>query len=731
VIAALTMMVVAERRATLQTGQGAAGQMTASQWLERALGEYTGGRHRSAEAACDNVILSLQSGPSLDAVQSNMLLKAYELRSRVRYAQRNPRLAREDFRTILSKWPAHTYGSVTMADVGVVNPEALSEFEAVKKEVVGVIVLNVTPADAEVTMDGAVVAPEARAAGQQIPVMAGQHTVLAQRSGHDKREESITVPAGETVTVAWTLERLTSRIEVLTSPPGVEVYLDGVLRGKTPAGQPPRKYTTAEDVRALGSEASGVLEVGDVRKGSHRWEFKLDCYLPVEERTNYDPPGDFYIAKKLIEASSVLRIEGSGGRVFIDGVQKGTVPYTEKLCPRPQPQRVEIRTDRGRQVQTVTAIAGRPITIQTNTKPAIAVLSQVGLPPAFREDLRRELETALAPAERLTFFAPNPEMVQKELAANSLEPGWLSFDLTGRPMSNAAQLSKERRLNISNALSRSLEVQGVAEISIPEPREPRTVVLTFLAAGSSTPEMMQIKLEDPQGSVRDALRTLNSVYPTSRISSGVEVADVAGVTGAVVLRQVWDLTNGIALNPGDVIESVDGRKMEDGTAFEHAIALRKAGDKVQLQVRGTGGQSKTVPLAPATFSLVVSYYDETLPINRLILDFRNRVVDAPTPREESIARLNLAVVLMRAGNWNEARAELDKVDLADLQRGQAVSRGTVQYYLGLCYDALDRRAEADKAYQAAAASPGALLTGDDNTLVKPLAEEKLRTRRSR
>ena len=721
VLVALTLTVIAGSRQAVQ----GIGQESPGQTLGRAMDEYEKARYRSSEAACDNVIVSLQALPSLDALQSTLLLTAHELRARVRFQQRNTQGAREDFRALLIRVPSHTYGTVTTR-VGGVNPDSQTLFEEVRKETVGSIVLNLTPPDVEVTLDGEVVPPAVRAAGQPILVVAGPHAVSAQKPGHSTREETLTVAAGTPVTVDWVLERLTSKIEVITSPPGVEVYLDGELKGKTPPGPPPAKYSADVDVTALGPTASGVLTIPEVRKGSRRFEFKLDCHLPAEQTQNYEQAGDFYLVKKLTESSSPLRIEGAEGRVFIDGVQKGLVPYTERLCPKPEPQVIEIRTDRGRHIQRVTPVPGGPITIQARPRPAIAVLSQVGLPAGFRDDLRLELETAFASSERVMFFRPNAELVQKEMSGLGLAPGWLSLKQTGQALS---MMSPSTRLNISNRLARSLEVQGVAEIHVPAPqREPRSILLTYLAAGSSIPETIAIKLDDLQGSVRNAVAMLNSSYAMARVSAGVEVADVTGVSGAVVLRQVWDLTGGIALKAGDVIETVDGRKVEDGTAFEGAIASRKPGDKVQLQVRGQDGQTKPVTLAPATFSLVVNYEDETLPVNRLLLDFRNRVLDAPTPRDQSIARLNLAVVLMRAGNWGEAKAELDKVDLPDLQQqgGQAVSRGTAQYYLGMCLESLDRRPEAQKAYQAAAASPGALLTGDDNTLVKPLAEEKLR-----
>jgi len=253
--------------------------------------------------------------------------------------------------------------------------------------------------------------------------------------------------------------------------------------------------------------------------------------------------------------------------------------------------------------------------------------------------------------------------------------------------------------------------------------------MTYLAAGSSVPETIQINLDD-QGSIRRALALLNATYPTSRISAGMEVADIQGVGGAVFLRQVWDLTNGVRLSPGDLIVGADGAKIDDGTAFEALVSKKKQGEQIVLQVRGKDGSTRSVPLKLQNFSRVVGYLDETLPINKLIFDSRSAVLDAPNPQEQSIARLNLAVVLMRALNFEAALNELEKVDLRDLTAPQqGISRGTVQYYLGLCFEALDRSAEAMKAFQAAAASPGALLTGDDNTLVKPLAEDKLKSRR--
>jgi hypothetical protein len=113
--------------------------------------------------------------------------------------------------------------------------------------------------------------------------------------------------------------------------------------------------------------------------------------------------------------------------------------------------------------------------------------------------------------------------------------------------------------------------------------------------------------------------------------------------------------------------------------------------------------------------------DETLIFNKLLVDFRRQLASAPGPLDQSVARLNLAVSLMRVGSWNEARAELEAVDLPD---GGGVSAGTVQYLSGLCREALGQLAEAERAWRAAAASKDAMLTAD-GPLIRDLAEQKL------
>lgn len=710
-----------------------AAQVGLADGLAQTLQQYREGGMREAEAGCDRIIAALQGSTALDDLQRHQLLTALELRARARFAQGKLDGARSDFRDLLTRDPRHVYGSLTVTATVPVNQNSVTLFETVRTEVVGSILLTVSPDDAEVRLNDTVVPRESRSGSVPIILVSGSHRISAQRPGHRSSEVEVVVPAGGTLPVTIALERVLSKVDIITVPAGVEVFVGSVSKGRTKPGALPPDYVNLAEVAALGParDTAGMLELLDVETNTLDLEYRLDCYRTETGRFPIEKAGDYHVIKRMTKAAAQLSVTGAGGMVFIDGERMGPVPYSRELCQQAEPYVVEVRSERGRQITRVSAVTGDSTTIKASPKPAVAILSQVGLPDTFRDDLRRELESALQPADDVTFFAVPRDQVRRELGTENLEPGWLSFDVRGQPLSPVARgIRPDTRAKLSASLAQRLDVQGIAEIhATAGPLEPRSLNVTFLAAGSGVPETFFIRLDEPT-SVRRALATLNEKFAISAVSTGIKVIDVEGAGGAVVLQQVWDLTNGSPLAQGDVIVAADGRKIEDALALESLAQTKKPGDVIQLQVRGRDGAVRNVALRPASFASVVGYFDATLPINRLLLGFRLAVMDAVTSQERSWARLNLAVALMRAGNWVRAREELERVDLPDLKSGQGISRGTVQYYLGLCLDALGRPAEADKAFQAAAASPGALLT-TDGQLVQQLAQEKLKDPRRR
>jgi tetratricopeptide (TPR) repeat protein len=112
--------------------------------------------------------------------------------------------------------------------------------------------------------------------------------------------------------------------------------------------------------------------------------------------------------------------------------------------------------------------------------------------------------------------------------------------------------------------------------------------------------------------------------------------------------------------------------------------------------------------------------DQSLLFNPLLVYLRHRLAFAANTPADAVLRLNIAIALMRLGNWDDARVELERITLPD---GPGVAMGTVQYHLGNCYEKLGRFADATQAWRKAKDSASSLT--EDGSPVKELAEAKL------
>jgi hypothetical protein len=374
-------------------------------------------------------------------------------------------------------------------------------------------------------------------------------------------------------------------------------------------------------------------------------------------------------------------------------------------------------------VGRITARPGEKITVRGNVRPAVALLAVNGLPAGYRgPDLRLGIERALSGSAAVTIFAPAPEKVQQALRAESLSPGWLSFDRSRRPIGAAASaITDAARLELAGRVARTLEVQGLAEATLRPGGDRNQYLLTVLSSESALPDVLEVTLENVP-SINAAVMRLDAMPSLFRPSVGVSVADVLDVAGPVVIAVEAGggaVRSGLAV--GDVIVRAGGQTVADGAAFAAALAARKAGDKLQVEAKDRAGAIKRAELTAAMAPRLLAMSDESWTFNSLVLGLRSRLSSAAGQADEAVVRLHLAVALMRVCNWAEARAELGRVQLP---AGPGVSNGTVQYLMGLCYEALGQPSDAARAWKAAAAEADSLLT-EDGPAIKDLAERKL------
>jgi hypothetical protein len=263
-------------------------------------------------------------------------------------------------------------------------------------------------------------------------------------------------------------------------------------------------------------------------------------------------------------------------------------------------------------------------------------------------------------------------------------------------------------------MAEALNAQGVASVTL---LGDNRMVIALLAAGSSVPDILAMQLDRPE-TIAAVVERLDRIPALSRPSIGLTAIDVADVNGAVVVAA--DAKTAPGIQAGDLIVAVGGQPLANASALATIVAGRSANDVLTLDLRSPEGAARQAKVTVFTTPRVISLFDSTILSNRVLLDMRARLAGARDPIEQATVRLNLAVALARSGEWNDARDELQRIQLP---AGTGVGDGTVQYLLGLAADRLGNRADAEAALKNAAAAGG--LVTEDGPAVRDLAEARL------
>lgn len=659
--------------------------------------------------ALDSAIGAIEARPTPEA--KLLLPQAYDMRARALFGLGKDKEATADFVSLVKVEPGYQLS-------GQVSPKILAVYDEVVKANVTELRMTILPADAEVLLDGTRVPSSGT-----LPIAIGDHTLSVSRIGFRQRTELFTAVAGAaTVIDSLTLERTATVFRFVTAPAGVEILIDGISHGSTRPGPPPAEY--AEKAAKSGvpaSELSAVLTVTELPLGAHRIEFRKDCYVRAERRQTVEQLDDFVLDPVKLEpavASLSVKSNQPGTLVLIDGLQRGVAPMTiNDVCEGDHV--VELKSQSGRYFRRIDARTGAKIDVDGVLRPAFALVSASG-PAALNTDLRMTVEKQFLSSQTVTVFAPPAEEAAKALAAEKLPADWMAFDSNKRPLGASAEVAAVMRGDLSQRLSRQFDSQGIASVTVPSAATRNRLVVSLLAAGSSEPDVIEIDLDSPDATslaVGKIDRGLSFFRPTL----GMTAVDVADMEGPVIVAVD---PNGPAakagIQPGDVLLKVNSQAVPDNTALINLLAMRKADEALTLDLKDRTGAAKKADTTVSMTPRLIGLSDQSLMVNKILVDLRNRLQTQADPTTDSVIRLNLAVALARAGNWAEARLELQRVKLND---GPGVAAGTVQYLLGLAAERMGNIAEAEAAWRAAAATTA--LETEDGLPVKDLAEARL------
>jgi hypothetical protein len=659
--------------------------------------------------ALDSAIGAIEARPTPEA--RLLLPSAYDMRARSYFGVGKENEARADFVSLLKVEPGYVL-------TGQLSPRLLAMFDEVMKTTVTQLQLTVTPADAEVLLDGTRIP-----ASGTLPIAVGDHTISVSRIGYRQATHTFTAIAeSATVVEGLALERVATVFRFVTAPAGVEVVIDGISHGTTKPGPPPAEY--AERAARAGvamSDLSAVLTVLELPIGPHRITFRRDCYVQSQRQQNVDQLADYVLDPiKLDPAVATVSVTSNqpGTLVLVDGLQRGVAPLTlSDVCEGEH--LVELKSASGRFFQRIDARTGQKINVEGTLRPAFALVSASGA-ASLNTDLRATIEKQFSRSESVTLFAPAPEDAAKALSTDKLPQDWLAFDSNKRPLGTAAEVATVMRGELSARLARQFEAQGIASVTVPSAANRNRLVVALLASGSSDPDVIDVDLDSIDSATR-AVGRLDRGLSFFRPSLGVTAVDVVDLEGPVVVAVD---PNGPAakggIQPGDVLLRANSQPVPDAASLATLLAGRKADESLTFDVKDRAGAAKKADVRVVMTPRLIGLNDQSLLINKILVDLRNRLQQPGDPMTDSVMRLNLAVALARVGAWADARLELQRVKLND---GPGVSAGTVHYLLGLAAERMGNTAEAQAAFSAAAAS--AALISEDGLPVKDLAEARL------
>jgi tetratricopeptide (TPR) repeat protein len=638
----------------------------------------------------DQLVIAITSGAT---ERNDLLVQTYEMRARARFALGDAAGAEQDFSALLAIRPDFRLSTD-------ISPRVVAVFDGVRALMIGQLVVSSTPAGEIQIDDRPYMVPTEPVA---LDLVAGEHRLVVNRQGFAPQDQPFTVVAGEAIELALVLERVSASLSIVSVPAGAEVVIDGTPRGRTAPG------TTS-------TGPSAPLVIADLPLGQHRIELRRECYAELSLPMNVTQD---VVTEPLEMARAVatvrLQSQALDATVYVDGEEQGPLRERQTLTVCEGRRVIEIRGREGRFVDRRDWTRGASETLSAQLRagfPIVAAQGNTGMPA---EQLREAVERALAGAPALLVYAPVQSELEAVLRKYNAPANWLAAPDGGVETS---ALPREAVRDLGQKITADLGAQGVAAVAVGT--EPYEATVVLLAAGSGDPDVITVNTADSASQRRIAERIGAPLPPIVRPSLEVSVVDVAGVSGAVVVR-AGASASAAGYAVGDVIVGAGGKPVAAVADLRTIVAALDSAVGLEVEVRGADGgtRSLTSPLSRVIDTMPLR--DPAILYNRALIDLTRTAAAASAPTEAAAANLNLAVVHLRLGNWDDALAALGRVQLPD---GAGVSAGTVAYLRGLCLEGAGRTSEARTAFGTAAEATEARLSSE-GPLVAPLARAKL------
>jgi tetratricopeptide (TPR) repeat protein len=684
--------------------------------LAQGVAEFDGPQQSRSIVVFDQVIGRLDAlGPrALPPRGRDMLVQAYEYRGRAYFGIGLSDKASENFRQLIQVKPDYTLSKER------VSPKVVELFDSVKRTLVGHLAVSSQPAGAQVTLVGAGGVRSDLGLTDFFPldVLAGEYTVELARPGYRTETRTVSIAAGATETLDVPLTRVLASVFFVTEPAGVEIWIDGELKA-TSAGSLAPEFQAELQARGLDpARASGRTEIANLSLASHTIELRRKCYQTEKRTIDTSEPKDYAADPvKLADSLASLKLSSDppGARILLNGEARGVTPaQIDGICSGKV--RVEVKHAAGKFIKDLVLEKDEAVSLDCPIRPTLAFLGVEAASPGgqrYLADAEEKIQQNLARLTSLNFITAPREAVDRMLEQDKL---------TRQALLPGAGTDPDLVRKATERLAVALEVQGFLIAVLPEERLQRTARLNLLAAGNTTAEAVDVAF-GAAAAYTELLARLDAVFASERPWSGLVTVDTQQLDGVPVLRVLPGSPAAQAgIQPGDVVLGVDGQPVKRTADLLAAVAGRKPGDKMVLQVRAgaPGAAARGVDLVLGASAREIPLFDPQLVYNKVMMDLRAVVEGYPGTEPAAYAWLNLALSAMHFSDYAGAHDYLQKAK-SELPLRPGLSRGAALYYLGLALEKLGYKPQAIEAYRAAVDVKDATLIDNDGPAIASLA----------
>jgi len=566
-----------------------------------------------------------------------------------------------------------------------VPPKIVDVFEALRAKRVGTLIVKIFDGEDGEMLGGGSFVVDGDVAGviqgqTQFGLLAGSHEVEIRRENFFTVRETITVNPGEEISFSRTLRREKAEMIVVTVPAGVEVKVNGEVRGTTDQRVPPYYRARLTELGAT-MEQAGALVIDGLAQGRYDLTFSKSCFQDITKFVDVDKITRFPVLPLRMEAAgAALTVTSPGearGIAFLDSERLGFLPIENRnICPGEYLLRVQFSD--GEYVKRLVVKENESVSLSAEPLPTIAWF---GILSGDEDKPPEDIDQWLGQLKSWNVLGVDPNDTRQV----PVDPFAVLFD--EKDMSSNGELGLTRELK--------------ADLFVAARVVRRKVVIRYLEVAFWSPMSRKIhlaafdfrELDQFQG----LLAQMDNFPPVAHGWLGIQVAKLAGKEGCQIME----------INPeGPLVGKVQvGQTITliNGKPFENPRDLRKLTIDQPARMTIDGAEISVTPVAAIA---EVPFNDESMVPQAFLAKFDKLAKYHSEELIRQSAQFNTGRFQMFLGDFKSA---FDIFSTLQLEASYGINQGTMYYYQGLCFRRLNLSNDAATAFRSVLNYPTATL----------------------